>query len=154
MCHRLRMFVTPAVLICVLTLTLMTAFSTLGLTSAPAMAGVAASVGGGKALPTLDGKPPLLIGHRGASGYLPEHTLEAYQLAIMQGADVIEPDLISTKDGVLIARHDPNLITITDVASSPNSLTVTVWICRWMARSKQAGSPTTLPWRRSRRWAP
>jgi glycerophosphoryl diester phosphodiesterase len=113
------MFVTPAVLICVMTLTLITAFSTLGLTSALAMTGVAASVGGGKALPTLDGKPPLLIGHRGASGYLPEHTLEAYQLAISQGADVIEPDLISTKDGVLIARHDPNLITSTDVASRP-----------------------------------
>ena len=119
MCHRLRMFVTPAVLICVLTLTLMTAFSTLGLTSAPAMTSAAASVDGGKALPTLDGKPPLVIGHRGASGYLPEHTLEAYQLAITQGADVIEPDLISTKDGVLIARHDPNLITSTDVASRP-----------------------------------
>ena len=119
MCHRLRMFLTPAVLICVLTLSLMTAFSTLGLTSAPMMTGVAASAGSGKALPTFDGKPPLLIGHRGASGYLPEHTLEAYQLAIAQGADVIEPDLISTKDGVLIARHDPNLITSTDVASRP-----------------------------------
>jgi glycerophosphoryl diester phosphodiesterase len=72
-----------------------------------------------KPLPTLDGKPPLIIGHRGASGYLPEHTLEAYQLAIDQGADVIEPDFISTKDGVLIARHDPNLATSTDVASRP-----------------------------------
>ena len=71
MCHRLTMPVTPAVLICVLALTLMAAFPTLGLTSALAMAGVAAGVGGGKALPTLDGKPPLLIGHRGASGYLP-----------------------------------------------------------------------------------
>ena len=81
------------------------------------MTSVASSVGGGKALPTLDGKPPLLIAHRGASGYLPEHTLEAYRLAIAQGADVIEPDFISTKDGVLIARHDPNLVTSTDVAS-------------------------------------
>ena len=72
-----------------------------------------------KALPTLDGKPPLIIGHRGASGYLPENTLEAYQLAITQGAEAIEPDLISTKDGVLIARHDPNLATSTDVASRP-----------------------------------
>lgn len=71
------------------------------------------------AQPTLDGKPPLIIGHRGASGYLPEHTLEAYQLAIDQGADVIEPDLISTKDGVLIARHDPNLALSTDIASRP-----------------------------------
>ncbi len=73
-----------------------------------------------KALPTLDGKPPLIIGHRGASGYLPENTLDAYQLAITQGAEVIEPDLISTKDGVLIARHDPNLATSTDVASRPD----------------------------------
>jgi len=79
----------------------------------------AAKTGGDKPLPTLDGKPPVVIGHRGASGYLPEHTLEAYQLAIDQGADVIEPDLISTKDGVLIARHDPNLGTSTDVASKP-----------------------------------
>lgn len=119
MSHCLRMFINPAVRICVLTLTLTAAFSTLGLTSALAITGVGASVDGGKALPTLDGKPPLLIGHRGASGYLPEHTLEAYQLAITQGADVIEPDFISTKDGVLIARHDPNLITSTDVASKP-----------------------------------
>jgi glycerophosphoryl diester phosphodiesterase len=113
------MFIRPAVRICALTLTLTAVFSTLGLTSALATTDVAASVSGGKALPTLGGKPPLLIGHRGASGYLPEHTLEAYQLAITQGADVIEPDLISTKDGVLIARHDPNLATSTDVASRP-----------------------------------
>ena len=83
------------------------------------MTEAAAKAGGDKPLPTLDGQPPLVIGHRGASGYLPEHTLEAYQLAIEQGADVIEPDLISTKDGVLIARHDPNLGTSTDVASRP-----------------------------------
>ena len=75
------------------------------------------TVNADKALLTLDSRPPLVIGHRGASGYLPEHTLEAYQLAIAQGADVIEPDLIATKDGVLIARHDPNLVTSTDVAS-------------------------------------
>src|SRR5688500_13609391 len=49
---------------------------------------------------------PLIVGHRGASGYLPEHTLEAYELAIAQGADYIEPDLVSTRDGVLIARHE------------------------------------------------
>ena len=66
---------------------------------------------------TLDGKQPLVIAHRGASGYLPEETLEAYQKAIDLGADAIEPDLISTKDGVLIARHDPNLAISTDVAS-------------------------------------
>ena len=62
---------------------------------------------------------PLVIGHRGASGYLPEHTLEAYGNAIEMGADVIEPDLVSTRDGVLIARHEPNLIATTDVADRP-----------------------------------
>jgi glycerophosphoryl diester phosphodiesterase len=66
---------------------------------------------------TLDGSRPLVIGHRGASGYLPEHTLEAYALAIDQGADYIEPDLVATKDGVLIARHEPMLGGTTDVAS-------------------------------------
>jgi glycerophosphoryl diester phosphodiesterase len=68
---------------------------------------------------TLNRQPPLVIGHRGASGELPEHTLEAYKLAIDRGADFIEPDLVSTKDGVLIARHEPNLIATTDVASRP-----------------------------------
>ncbi|TSD54222.1 glycerophosphodiester phosphodiesterase [Variovorax sp. KBS0712] len=65
---------------------------------------------------TLDGNPPLVIAHRGASGYLPEQTLESYARAIELGADVIEMDLVSTKDGVLIARHDPNLAISTDVA--------------------------------------
>ncbi len=68
---------------------------------------------------TLDGKKPLVIGHRGASGYLPEHTLEAYKLAIEQGADFIEPDLVSTKDGVLVARHEPIISGTTDVADRP-----------------------------------
>ena len=67
--------------------------------------------------PTLDGKPPLVIGHRGAPGYVPEHTLESYRLAIALGTDVIEPDLVSTKDGVLIARHEPMLGGTTNVAS-------------------------------------
>jgi glycerophosphoryl diester phosphodiesterase len=62
---------------------------------------------------------PILIAHRGASGYLPEHTLEAYALAIELGADYIEPDVVATKDGVLIARHEPNLIATTDVNSRP-----------------------------------
>lgn len=70
-------------------------------------------------LPTLDGKAPLVIAHRGASGYVPEETLEAYARAIELGADVIEMDLISTKDGVLITRHDPNLAISTDVAKHP-----------------------------------
>ena len=71
------------------------------------------------ALKTLDGKPPLVAAHRGASGYLPEETIEAYTRAIELGADFIELDLISTKDGVLIARHDPNLAISTDVAQHP-----------------------------------
>ena len=63
--------------------------------------------------------PPLLIGHRGASGYLPEHTLEAYGLAIEQGADYIEPDLVVTRDGVLVARHENEIGGTTDIAARP-----------------------------------
>ncbi|RSZ29461.1 glycerophosphodiester phosphodiesterase [Variovorax beijingensis] len=63
---------------------------------------------------------PLVIGHRGgANGYLPEHTLEAYALGISLGADYIEPDLVATKDGHLIARHEPNLIDTTNVKDLP-----------------------------------
>ena len=64
-------------------------------------------------------KKPLVIGHRGAAGYLPDHTLQGYELAIDMGADYIEPDLVATKDGHLIARHEPNMIATTDVASRP-----------------------------------
>ncbi|PZD71857.1 Glycerophosphodiester phosphodiesterase, periplasmic [Acaryochloris thomasi RCC1774] len=67
-------------------------------------------------LNTLNSQDPIVIGHRGASGVLPEHTLEAYRVAIAQGADFIEPDLVSTKDGVLIARHEPILDDTTNVA--------------------------------------
>ena len=73
----------------------------------------------GTLLKTLDGKPPLVAAHRGASGYLPEETIEAYVKAIELGADFIELDLVSTKDGVLIARHDPNLGISTDVDKHP-----------------------------------
>ncbi len=63
---------------------------------------------------------PLVIGHRGGgSGYLPEHTLEAYALGIELGADYVEPDLVATKDGHLIARHEPNLIDTTNVSTLP-----------------------------------
>ncbi len=72
-----------------------------------------------KGLITLDGKQPLVVAHRGASGYLPEETMEAYSRAVELGADVIEMDLLITKDGVLVARHDPNLAISTDVASHP-----------------------------------
>jgi glycerophosphoryl diester phosphodiesterase len=58
---------------------------------------------------------PLVIAHRGASGYRPEHTLASYWLAIRQGADFIEPDLVSTKDGVLVARHENEISQTTDV---------------------------------------
>lgn len=61
----------------------------------------------------------IVIGHRGASGYRPEHTLAAYELAIRQGADFIEPDLVATKDGVLIARHENEISGTTDVATRP-----------------------------------
>jgi glycerophosphoryl diester phosphodiesterase len=60
---------------------------------------------------------PLVIAHRGASGYRPEHTLAAYTLAIEQGADFIEPDLVPTADGALIARHENELSGSTDVAA-------------------------------------
>ena len=60
--------------------------------------------------------PPIVIAHRGASGERPEHTLAAYDLAIEQGADVIEPDLVPTRDGVLVARHENEIGGTTDVA--------------------------------------
>ena len=60
-----------------------------------------------------------MIGHRGACGYRPEHTLAAYKLAIDMGADFIEPDVVSTKDGVLVARHESELGCTTDVATRP-----------------------------------
>ena len=71
------------------------------------------------ALATLDGGPPVVIAHRGASGYFPEETIEAYSLAFAMGADAIEPDIVVTRDGVLIARHDVTLSQSTDVASHP-----------------------------------
>jgi glycerophosphoryl diester phosphodiesterase len=62
---------------------------------------------------------PLVVGHRGASGYRPEHTLGAYELAVQMGADVIEPDLVPTKDGHLVARHENEIGGTTDVSSRP-----------------------------------
>jgi len=62
---------------------------------------------------------PIVIGHRGASGYRPEHTLASYELAIALGADYVEPDLVSTKDGVLVARHENEIGGTTDVADHP-----------------------------------
>jgi glycerophosphoryl diester phosphodiesterase len=62
---------------------------------------------------------PIVIAHRGASGERPEHTVAAYELAIAQGADVIEPDLVPTKDGALVARHENEISETTDVADHP-----------------------------------
>ena len=69
--------------------------------------------------PTLNGKAPLVVAHRGASGLRPEHTLASYTLAIEQGADFIEQDLVLTKDCVLVCRHEPMLSGTTNVADLP-----------------------------------
>jgi glycerophosphoryl diester phosphodiesterase len=68
---------------------------------------------------TMKPAPPIVIAHRGASGYVPEHTLAAYFIAVQQGADFIEPDLVMTRDGVLVARHENEIGETTDVASRP-----------------------------------
>jgi glycerophosphoryl diester phosphodiesterase len=60
---------------------------------------------------------PIVIAHRGASGYAPEHTLASYFIAIEQGADYIEPDLVMTRDGVMVARHENEISGTTDVAA-------------------------------------
>ncbi|SMB89557.1 esterase-like activity of phytase family protein [Deinococcus hopiensis] len=80
-------------------------------------------------LPTLKGQAPIVVGHRGSSGTRPEHTLESYRMAIEGGADFVEPDLVVTKDGVLVARHEPVMASVdkdgkvleatTDVATRP-----------------------------------
>lgn len=63
---------------------------------------------------------PAIIAHRGASGLRPEHTLAAYRLGIRQGADFVEPDLVLTRDGVLVARHENEISGTTDVAERPD----------------------------------
>ncbi|MGI5199466.1 glycerophosphodiester phosphodiesterase [Streptomyces sp. CA-288835] len=81
----------------------------------PGTAAAAERHGGGyKSLPV-----PTIIGHRGASGYRPEHTLGAYQLALDMGAHVIEQDLVPTKDGHLVCRHENDITGTTDVANRP-----------------------------------
>lgn len=64
-------------------------------------------------------RAPLVIGHRGASGYRPEHTGAAYELAFALGADAVEPDIVATRDGVLVLRHENEISGTTDVASRP-----------------------------------
>ncbi|GAA2883540.1 glycerophosphoryl diester phosphodiesterase [Actinoplanes cyaneus] len=92
-----------------------------------AVAAAAPALGGAVASPALAHDKPgshparqtLVVGHRGASGYRPEHTLASYELAARMGADYMEPDLVSTKDGVLVCRHEPEIGGTTDVASHP-----------------------------------
>jgi glycerophosphoryl diester phosphodiesterase len=67
----------------------------------------------------MNGLAPVVIGHRGAAGYRPEHTLASYRLAIEMGADYIQPDLVSTRDGVLVARHENEISGTTDVSTRP-----------------------------------
>ncbi|CAN5341804.1 glycerophosphodiester phosphodiesterase [soil metagenome] len=62
---------------------------------------------------------PIVIAHRGASGYRPEHTRAAYEVGIAQGADAVEPDIVPTRDGVLVVRHENEISGTTDVASHP-----------------------------------
>lgn len=69
-------------------------------------------------MPITISKLPIVIGHRGACGYRPEHTLASYELAIQMGADYIEPDIVSTKDGVLVARHENDISETTDVSDA------------------------------------
>ena len=78
--------------------------------------GQATHVGIMAVVAAMSAQQPLIIGHRGASGHRPEHTLESYRLAAQMGADYVEPDLVVTKDGVLIARHENEIGATTDVA--------------------------------------
>jgi glycerophosphoryl diester phosphodiesterase len=78
-------------------------------------AGLPVLTSGATAEPKSTATGPLVFGHRGASGYRPEHTLQSYALAIQLGADVIEPDVVATKDGVLVARHENEIGGTTDV---------------------------------------
>ena len=97
------------------------ALAVAGLAAAVTVPSVHASSAG--AAPTSDHRPrthaTLVIGHRGASGYRPEHTLASYELAARMGADYVEPDLVTTRDGVLVARHEPEIGGTTDVATHP-----------------------------------
>ena len=93
---------------------------TLPLALAPAAATPAAPTASGAEIGNgTTSAQPLVVAHRGASGYRPEHTLAAYELAAAMGADYIEPDLVMTKDGVLVDRHEPEIGGTTNVADHP-----------------------------------
>ena len=108
---------------------------------------------------------PWLIAHRGASAHRPEHTLAAYALAIDQGADAIEPDLVMTRDGVLVARHENELSDTTDVAQRPafaarrtRKQVYGAWVQGWfsedftLAELKTLRARERLPQLRSTQW--
>ena len=107
----------------------------------------ASAAGTSPAVPAADAgvDEPLVIAHRGASGYRPEHTLAAYRLAIEMGADYVEPDLVSTKDGVLVARHENEISGTTDVADHPEFADRQDHEGRRRRRRSPAGSPRTSP---------
>src|SRR5580693_7324098 len=81
----------------------------------PAHADANATAPSGKAA----ARARIVIGHRGACGYVPEHTLTSYFVAMQDGVDYVEPDLVMTKDGVLVARHENEIGGTTDVAQRP-----------------------------------
>lgn len=88
-------------------------------TAAPEAPSATSATSGNPGYREKDMSDPLVVAHRGASGYRPEHTLAAYELGVGQGADYIEPDLVMTKDGVLVDRHEPEIGGTTDVADRP-----------------------------------
>lgn len=79
----------------------------------------ALALGGCASMGVTSQRRPIVIAHRGASGERPEHTLASYRLAIAQGADFIEPDLVMTRDGVLVCRHENEISGTTDVGARP-----------------------------------
>jgi glycerophosphoryl diester phosphodiesterase len=89
-----------------------------GLAATPVACATPAMVSNPKYM-TLTNQPPIIIAHRGASGHRPEHTLSSYRLGIEMGADFIEPDLVLTKDGHLVCRHENEIGGTTNVASKP-----------------------------------
>lgn len=100
----------------------MAAWGKMGMAAGAAIAMLASATAAGQdgamtAAPSLS--RPVVIGHRGASGERPEHTIASYELAIKEGADFIEPDLVLTKDDVFVARHENDITGTTDVADHP-----------------------------------
>lgn len=104
-----------AALTALVALLLVTSCGGAGTTAPPATAGPGGGAGGGAGTAPAS----VVIGHRGAAGYRPEHTLASYELAARLGADFIEPDLVTTSDGELVARHEPEIGGTTDVAAHP-----------------------------------